>query len=1231
MSNRWIAIILLIATAPVCGADQFNWKKTDHAVALMRDGKVIWQHNHNPAEGKPYFHPLATIKGTVLTELRPRDHVWHRAGWWSWKFIDGLNYWEEDRKTLRSQGLTEIKSTKIETNADHSATIDIVISYHPPDKPELLSETRTLKVSAPDARGNYHIDWTSSFTAAADITLERTPIPGQPRGAGHGGYAGFSIRAALALRHWNFLDDAGRINKTHGQQARWVSFGGTTKAGEDAALVILDHPQNPGSPTRWYLAKGMPYFSPAILFAKGRTLKAGEKLQYNYRILIESKRSNATAVEQSYQAYAGGKPIRLLMIDGQNNHDWKTTTPFMKKILEATGRFDVSVLTSPPKGSAKEAWENFKPRFSDFDVVLLNYFGQDWPGDTLKQMTDYVAAGGGFVAVHAAIAPFQKDIEFNKLIGVGWRPAVFGKRLYLDASGQLRFERAGKGPGAGHSRRHAYKVDTRDATHPIMRGLGSSWMHAVDELYNSQRGPASNMNVIATALSPVTKVHEPLIWTIPYGKGRSFVTALGHDTTSMASEGFRATLARGCEWAATGKVTLPNTVSDSASLAKLEPRKNKPTWKTIKAHIDPNVQVYGRYAAVKLPVTKGVKLWNPTAIKRGPGGVMYAANYTGEIYSLVDTDGDGLEDTAKLFCNVKDDKLRYPTCMAWKGKDLYVGTTQQIRIYTDTDGDGQADSSRVFFDDFPWTLHVFDWTFGLTFGPDDHAYVIFCTDYLNGGRAPDPKGYRGAIVRISPDGKKAERFATGLRYAYGMAFNEKGDLFFSDNRGGGNPTEEFNHAIRGSYHGHDKTNKYPNHPPATPTLVEVKYGFGSGGLAFNPPSNNYDGTGGQIFQACWGPDGKFDRGSITRVKLQKLASGSYRAKEYPVADRIAKVIDLAFGKDGDMYVAQFGTENRAHTPYKTPMGAIYRFFDAPWVKPASYGKAPLVKGNIENGEKLFAARACNTCHSLDRNKQLLGPSLDAVGEMFNRQEIITAITEPGGGIKSGFETQKLTQHDGTILLGRIAESDSETLTLLMPGNITKRIAHATIKSINAENISLMPTDLLKGLTENEINDLLAYLKIRDGHAAPYRPTAAPIKKPKAKNLARSAKASSPDDLEKDGDASGDQAGIDGNPATYWDEVNNKSLYRYRIDWQKPQTISAIGLMAFHHHQYAARDFEIICDGKVITTVKNARYTNNFLVVRFAKTQCRSLELKITGRYGPSPAIRELEVYNLDGK
>jgi type 1 glutamine amidotransferase len=48
-----------------------------------------------------------------------------------------------------------------------------------------------------------------------------------------------------------------------------------------------------------------------------------------------------------------------------------------------------------------------------------------------------------------------------------------------------------------------------------------------------------------------------MLWTVDYGQGRVFVTALGHDTEAMKNAGFAVTLARGTEWAASGKVTIP--------------------------------------------------------------------------------------------------------------------------------------------------------------------------------------------------------------------------------------------------------------------------------------------------------------------------------------------------------------------------------------------------------------------------------------------------------------------------------------------------------------------------------------------------------------------------------------------------------------------------------------------------------------------------------------------------
>jgi type 1 glutamine amidotransferase len=105
----------------------------------------------------------------------------------------------------------------------------------------------------------------------------------------------------------------------------------------------------------------------------------------------------------------------------------------------------------------------------------------------------------------------------------------------------------------------------RDAKHPITQGMPSEWMHAIDELYHGQRGPADHMTILASAYSATDKggtgTNEPMIWVIPYGKGRVFTTVLGHvmgdDDAAIRCNGFKTVLLRGTEWAATGDVTIP--------------------------------------------------------------------------------------------------------------------------------------------------------------------------------------------------------------------------------------------------------------------------------------------------------------------------------------------------------------------------------------------------------------------------------------------------------------------------------------------------------------------------------------------------------------------------------------------------------------------------------------------------------------------------------------------------
>jgi len=231
--------------------------------------------------------------------------------------------------------------------------------------------------------------------------------------------------------------------------------------------------------------------------------------------------------------------VKVLILTGFiTYHDWRATTPILREILERTGRFEVHV--------NEEVRGNTLATFAPYDVLLLNYndgksTGPYWDDGARQAMLDFVRNGKGLVCYHSADGMFYGWQEFDKLVGGTWRDT------------------------AAHAPYHTFTVSIADHNQPITQGVPS--FAVSDELYHGLT-LQPNIHVLATAFDDPnqcakpgercgTGKDEPLIWTLPYGAGRVFTTALGHDAKSMQSAGFALTLQRGTEWAATGLVTVP--------------------------------------------------------------------------------------------------------------------------------------------------------------------------------------------------------------------------------------------------------------------------------------------------------------------------------------------------------------------------------------------------------------------------------------------------------------------------------------------------------------------------------------------------------------------------------------------------------------------------------------------------------------------------------------------------
>lgn len=487
--------------------------------------------------------------------------------------------------------------------------------------------------------------------------------------------------------------------------------------------------------------------------------------------------------------------ISVLVVGGQNNHNWKIGNEFLLTLLNAQPGFTAIESNTPGKNAPAAEWEAWNPQFEKYQCLVLDYNGDMWPPAVQRSFEKYVAGGGSVVLVHAANNSFTGWKEYEKMVGLLWRHTIYGASLYIDDDGTVVREPAGKGRSSGHGKQWEWQVTVRDGKHPITAGMPTVWKHVKDELYHGQRGPAENVNIILSAFDDTkyqgSGKHEPVLWRVPYGKGKVVTNVMGHVGESpdpLACVGFQTVFLRSIEWAVTGRCTTP--MPSDFPTAELTSRRYPGGVPRV-----PLMDLTHQEAMDRIKVPPGYRLElvaadptivHPVLCTWDGDGRMYVAEMrsymhdldaTGEnepvsrVTRLIDTDGDGIMDKTSVYA----DKLVLPRMVLPLDDRVLIAETYTGRFvsYRDTNGDGIADEKSDFYTGEPTKNNLEHQDTALQWGIDNYLYSgNLSRRFRVTGNRMDPSPIYGRTSQ------------------WGLAMDDEG-RFFCSAAGGENPAYGF--------------------------------------------------------------------------------------------------------------------------------------------------------------------------------------------------------------------------------------------------------------------------------------------------------------------------------------------------------------------------------------------------------------------------------------------------------
>ena len=142
--------------------------------------------------------------------------------------------------------------------------------------------------------------------------------------------------------------------------------------------------------------------------------------------------------------------------------------------------------------------------------------------------------------------------------------------------------------------------------------------------------------------------------------------------------------------------------------------------------------------------------------------------------------------------------------------------------------------------------------------------------------------------------------------------------------------------------------------------------------------------------------------------------------------------------------------------------------------PAAAGAAVLTMDSAQ-GEMLFQSLACVKCHAVNGQGGRVGPDLSGISSK-TKEELLTSILNPSYAIEPQFTNYMVTTKDGRIHDGIISNETPGTITLRGGSEEDETLLRQNIAEMHASTISLMPDDLEKSLSRQDLADVISYLQ-----------------------------------------------------------------------------------------------------------------------------------------------------------